>query len=252
MEYGRHGQSGIGIPIVDNSEKSRLAYWRRYSEPVPTELLKITGWITSSPGRMVVSRIDGKEVSVRAGDDPPNVLFRLPADAAGRRRWEDYLHFLRLHQSRLSMVKSLVDRETGRKTKLETEVGELWDELFASDQLARFAIKRAREARSAKAFPEALREIAQARSAVHRCRSTASSYRMAMRRLGLAEGSIGHYQERLGEVVYPGLWAEINAFLDMQCLNTASLASDEFRRHTRSGRPQPRDPLEEVLGLGDI
>jgi hypothetical protein len=251
MDKG-HGYGGtIGIPIFDNSEKSRLAYWRQYSEPIPAELLKITGWLTNTPSRMVVSRIDGKDVSVRAGDDPPNVLFRLPADAAGKRDWEKYLHFLRLHQSRSSVVQKLVERETRRKVSLDEEVGNLWDALFEADETARFALKRAREASLGSDGEEVRSEIARARRAVARCRSIASSYRVSVRRLRLAEGAIEHDQENLGQVVYPGLWAEINAFLDMQCLNTASLASDEFRRHTRRDRERQPEPLEEVLGLGE-
>jgi hypothetical protein len=254
MERHGGGFGGVAVPIFDNSEKARLAYWRQYSTPIPTALLRITGWIDESPQRRVVTEIDGEIVEVPAAANPPNVLFRLPADAPSRQRWEEYLSFLRMHQSRNASVAQLLRQQETIRDELLGEVRSIWDELFERTELARDAARRALAALAVEVpthVGAARPRTQETRSLVHQCRRLATDYRSASRRLDIAERSVRHEREQLEHTIYPGIFSEINAFLDVQCLSTASLASDEFRRRTRQERPAPADGPLEVLSLGE-
>jgi hypothetical protein len=241
---------GPGVFLTDNSEKLRLGYWQKFSTPIPADLLRITGWLSQSPDRVVVSQVGGKPVAMRAADAPPNVLFRLPDDPKSRAQWDSYLHFLRLHQSRVKLVEASVARAKTRLDAAATRQQQAWDAVFEADQLARFALDRARAPRKAKDQKDRDGWIAQARIHIDDVRTAASTYRMELGRLHNAERAHAYYVEKLQPQILPGIWAEINAFLDMQCLTTASLASDEFRKRPR-GSPRSPGPasVQEALGI---
>jgi hypothetical protein len=241
-----YGRAGAGIFLTDNSEKTRLGYWQKFSTPIPAELLRTTGWLSQSPDRMVVSNVDGKAVAMRAADAPPNVLFRLPDDPKSRALWDSYLHFLRLQQSSRKLVEGSVARAKMHLDAAAAKQQAAWDLVYEADQLARFALKSARKTSDRK---ERAAWIAQARIHIDEARATASVYRMEAGRLRNAERAHAYYSEKLLPRIYPGIWAEINAFLDMQCLTTASLASDEFRKRTPRTRGPGPASVQEALGI---
>ena len=60
--------STLVVPIGDNGEKTRLSFWQKHAEPIPSDLLQITGWLESTPERWVAAVENGRAQPARAGD----------------------------------------------------------------------------------------------------------------------------------------------------------------------------------------
>ena len=73
---------------------------------------------------------------------------------------------------------------------------------------------------------ELVRGLADARVNLEACR-------VAERRRDRLELRLKGFRDHLVPRVYPGLWARINAFLDLQALSVANVAGEEFRKAPR-------------------
>jgi len=227
---GPRGQGGVIFPIADNSESTRLAYWRQHSQPIPTALLQITGWIDEDPERDVLVQVGHQVVAAKAKSKPTSVLFRLPEDPRGRAEWTYILTWLRREQSRRLMVKKHLDRAELAAKEARALQQHRWDNLYEIVELARDAARRARLA-----MPGALPEL---RSLVEQARAEASRWRIASRHSQDSDLLVRSWTRKSVAPVYPGISAQINAFLDVQALRVATVSSGEFMR--RPGRPSAR------------
>lgn len=246
MERRSYGSSFL-LPFGDNGEKTRLDFWRRHAEPIPVELLRITGWIDEQPSREVVFQSGARVGVARAQDKPPNVLFRVPSDGEGRREWERILFVLRLEQSRRRSVDLHLQNARRGVTAARAAEGQAWDRLFETSEMGKDAARRAlAEAPGSRAAANAAQELA---SAVEQARGEASRWRIARRHTEDATRIATYWESHSSPSIYPGLFAAINAFLDMQALSVASLASDEFKKRPPRGvlRTPPLEDRTELV-----
>ncbi|MCI4345867.1 MAG: hypothetical protein L3K07_03845 [Thermoplasmata archaeon] len=242
MSWNGRQQSGVVFPIADNSESTRLAFWRQHSQPIPTPLLQITGWIDEDPDREVYVQVGREVVKGTAKSKPANVLFRLPDDPRGRSEFTYVLTWLRREQARRSMVKKHLDRAELAAQEARAMLQGRWDELYAIDTLARDAGRRARLS-----LPGALAEL---RTFVEQARAEASRWRIARRHSQDADLQVRSWTRKSVAPVYPGINATINAFLDVQALRVATVSSGEFMR--RPNRPSTRSTPSPPANLEEL
>ena len=248
------------VPILDTGEQTRLDYWRMHSEALPRELLEITGWLSRDPERTVTAEVDGRIERVRAAE-ASNALFRVPDVGPARELWHLYLTYLRREQANRRLLELRVARATREETEAAIAAGEAEKGL----ERARRDLEKARarlsqvtenarltvtalleRARAPGAAKPTRREVSRAANLVrlsnetHEVDVTAESVRrlesqqrVVVQRLERVRAHVRWLTERSSAKVYIGLWGEINAFLDLQSLSVASVASEEFRRHPR-------------------
>lgn len=238
----RRGSSSFLLPITDNGEKSRLDFWRQHAEAIPADLLRITGWLDQAPDRTVFVQ-DGTRVErATARERPPNVLFRVPPrGSAEHRRWQDILFYLRIEKAkRESVTAHLRQAEAALKAARATQET-LWAELYEVDETSRDAGRRAREDVTPAARTRALQEL---RSGTEAARAAASRFRIARKHTLQAQRNLDYWRRNTEPTVYPGLFASVNSFLDMQALGVANIASDEFKKRPHRGPSASGAPEE--------
>ncbi|HEV2166433.1 MAG TPA: hypothetical protein VGS23_05595, partial [Thermoplasmata archaeon] len=76
--------------------------------------------------------------------------------------------------------------------------------------------------------------LAELKLGIVSARENRSAFRIAKRHKDTARLRLVGLQDHLAPQVYPGLWARVNAFLDLQALSVANVASEEFRKVPRS------------------
>lgn len=248
------------VPFIDTGEQTRLEYWKEHSAALPRELLEITGWLSQEPERTISSEVDGRIERVRAAD-ATNALFRVPDAGPARELWHLYLTYLRREQAN----RRLLDLRLVRATRAQTDAQAAVEEARAGLERARRDLERARSrvseatekarltvttllerARTPGADKPTRAEVTKAAHLVQLSHEThdvevaseavrhlESQMRVLDQRLQRACGRVRWQADRGAAKVYIGLWGEINAFLDLQALSVASVASEEFRRHPR-------------------
>ncbi len=222
------------VSLVDSGERKRLSFWRQHAMVLPAELLEITGWLGFDPEREVLTGTAKGIRGVPAGSKPANVLFLVPPEGTrAYRNWEWCLGYLRLEQSRRRLVRQRVLEAESELEGVEVELREIRDRHEGLDaQLRAIAERYSREpkagAPSTRAIPPA--ELVEG---VVEARANLAAYRVARRRRANAQLRAQGLRDHLAPRVYPGLWARINAFLDLQALSVASVAGEEFRKVPR-------------------
>jgi exonuclease VII small subunit len=254
------------VPLIDTGEQTRLDYWKEHSEALPRELLEITGWLSREPERTITSEVGGRIERVRAAD-ANNALFRVPDAGPARELWHVYLTYLRREQANRRLLELRLDRAT----RAETEAEAAADEARKNLERARRDLEKARtrvseatekarltvttlleQARAPGAVKPTRGEVAKAAHLVRLSHEThdvevaseaarrlESQMRVLDQRLERAHGRVRWLTDRGEAKVYIGLWGEINAFLDLQALSVANVASEEFRRHPRQNVSTP-------------
>jgi hypothetical protein len=249
-EGGVVGHSPFPIPPADQGEKQRLAFWQKQVEAIPLELLEITGW--SSTDRIVnAPGDDGRVDVVPLSKRPRAVLFRVPHEGPARQQWELILRVLRREQSRRRLVAHEKRAEEEEQTRAREALRPIADEAAAVIDQAWAQGQHALELVHAGALDAERRRELEAcaralRVGVDRALALRADYRATRRRLERIERTIQHFTDRETHTVYPGLYADINAFLDLQCLDVANVASDELRRKAPSPTRAERAQLLEA------
>jgi len=232
----RDEASGWSPPasLIDSGERKRLAFWRQHAMALQSDLLEITGWLGFDPEREVLTRTPRGARVVPAESRPANVLFLVPPEGTrAYQNWEWCLGYLRLEQSRRWLVRQQVIEAEAELESAEAELREVRDRHERLDARLRIIAERCR--REVKYGPaplssgsrlELVQGLADARVNLEACRvAERRRDRLELRRKGL--------RDHLVPRVYPGLWARINAFLDLQALSVASVAGEEFRKVPR-------------------
>ena len=234
MDRGYVPGSSRPMPVVDNGERERLSFWRRHAVAIQSDLLEITGWLNRAPERDVLTDSGGAVQVVKAGTGPANVLFRIPREGTrAYQNWDWCLGYLRIEQSRRRLVLQQVEETERALHSAEGELQEIGDRHQQLDTRLRALAKRAQRAVERGSRPSRHGPYAQLREGIVEARANDVVSRAAERhrdtiRLRL-EGLRDHHVPR----VYPGLWARVNAFLDLQALSVANVASEEFRKVPR-------------------
>ncbi|MGH9030411.1 MAG: hypothetical protein ACRDV4_12455, partial [Acidimicrobiales bacterium] len=223
------------VPLIDSGERERLSFWRQHAVAIPSELLEITGWLTRAVDREALTEEEGDVQPVAPGSRPSNVLFLVPQEGTRAfQSWEWCLCYLRMEQSRRRLVQRQVERA---KASLEAADAELANLRTRHKDLDSGLRPLADEAhRSVQQGDElaAARLTIRLRSGLAEVRANLASYRGVERRCETARLRLEGLRDHLVPQVYPGLWARVNAFLDLQALSVANIASEEFRKVPRS------------------
>jgi hypothetical protein len=225
-----YGNPNRPPPLLDSGEQTRVDYWKDRTEVLPRELLEITGWpgragegeTNPGPEREVAADQEGQRVAVRA-TEARNAVFRIPLEGPVRERWQEYLGYLRKEQQNRWLKE------------------ELLAEAVAEEKAAREELTRCHEAvTKAEAELAASRTAGGAPSSQGEVERRTSELRRRVSDRGLAQGrwervaaEVRWRQSRAATPRYVGLHGEINAFLDLQALSVARLASEELRRRPR-------------------
>ena len=223
------------IPYIDNGERQRLSFWRDNSTPIPSDLLEISGWLGEDPSRWVVTRGLGGDRSVAAGTGPANVVFIIDRkDAQALWSWKDCLFRLRLEQGRRRKVKEQVGEAEAALRKADAELDRLREEHAALRERLLVVEPRARRelARGHPAAPGGPRT--QLRDGVDEARRQRETFHVAERHRDTIQLRLDGLRDHETHRVYPGYWAVINSFLDLQALLTARVASEELKRAPRA------------------
>ena len=221
-------------PPVDGGEKERLSFWRHHAVAIQSDLLEITGWLGFDPERAVLTRTGGDVQAVTTGSKPSNVLFLVPPEGTrAYQNWEWCLGYLRLEQSRRWLVRQHVAEAKAELKSAEEELegvrqrhGDLDARLREAEPRARAEVEGGRQPSPAGPYARLVEGVAEARENL-------AAYRAAERRRDRLRLRLAGLLDHLAPRVYPGLWARINAFLDLQALSVASVAGEEFRKVPR-------------------
>ncbi len=222
------------IPVIDNGERERLSFWRRHAVAIQSDLLEITGWLNRAPERDVLTDSGGAVQVVKAGASPANVLFRIPREGTrAYQNWDWCLGYLRMEQSRRRLVQQQIE-----ETQLALSRAE--DELLASchrhqhlDTHLRALAEKAHRAVERGSRPSRHGPYARLQEGLVEARANDAVSRVQERHRDTVRLRLEGLRDHLVPRVYPGLWARVNAFLDLQALSVANVASEEFRKIPR-------------------
>ncbi|MGB7124147.1 MAG: hypothetical protein WBE40_04740 [Thermoplasmata archaeon] len=218
--------------VLDTGERWRLAFWEKHCHAIQSDLLEITGWMGRSPDREVLTEAGGKVRFVRAGTAPANVLFRVPREGTrAYQNWEWCLGYLRMEQSRRWLVRQQVEEAERALQDSEEELKELRARHRKLDSRLRSLAVRARADARSGSGQQPNGPLAQLQAGMAEARENLAVYRVAERHRDTIRLRLEGHRDHLVPRVYPGLWARVNAFLDLQALSVANVASEEFRRH---------------------
>jgi hypothetical protein len=221
-------------PLVDLGEKERLSFWRHHAVAIQSDLLGITGWLGFDPARAVLTATTRGVRAVRADSRPPNVLFLVPPE--GTRTyldWEWCLRYLRLEQSRRWLVRQQVLEAEAKLESAEAELRAIRDRHARLDARLREiagSVRRERAGDPARMPAGSPTELVQG---LAEARENLTAFRAAQRRKETIQLRLEGLRDHLVPRVYPGLWARVNAFLDLQALAVANVAGEEFRKSPR-------------------
>ncbi len=223
------------IPLIDSGERERLSFWRQHAVAIPTELLEITGWLAQAIERGALTDAGGDVHQVVAGLRPSNVLFLVPQEGSrAYQNWEWCLNYLRIEQGRRRLLQQQVKRAEAAVNAAEAELEGLRSRHHELDTRLRRLADEARESVQRECGSEETPKLVQLRFGLAEARGNQDASRAAERRRETARLRLEGLRDHLEPHVYPGLWAKVNAFLDLQALSVANVASEEFRKVPRS------------------
>jgi hypothetical protein len=249
--------------LSDSGEQTRVDYWKDRTEVLPRELLEITGWLgrrdegasPADPEREVTSEEGGRRVAAKASQ-APNAVFRIPPAGPLRERWAGYLEYLRKEQQNRWLKEDLLAEALAEEGAATAEVDRRKAELAATEPgLSAPNARVAPEGDPASRCPGAVPDRAgivgspgfeDARKDYRKpaeTRHLTEELWLAQQRLERVQAEVRWRRTRNAKPHYVGLHGEINAFLDLQALSVASLASEELRRRPP---PTPRPLLTEL------
>ena len=223
------------VPLIDSGERERLSFWRQHAVAIPSELLEITGWLAHAAEHEALTEAEGEVRLIAPGTRPPNVLFLVPRDG-GRayQNWEWCLNYLRMEQSRRRLVQQQVERAKESVRTADEELEGLRSQHEALDTRLRSLAEEARDCERRGDVLHRATLLAELKLGIVSARENRSAFRIAERHKDTARLRLEGLQDHLAPQVYPGLWARVNAFLDLQALSVANVASEEFRKVPRS------------------
>jgi hypothetical protein len=223
------------VPLIDSGERERLSFWRQHAAAIPAELLEITGWLTQATERGALTDADGNIHRVVAGSRPSNVLFLVPQEGSrAYRNWEWCLNYLRIEQGRRRLLQQQVERAEASVKAADAELEELRSRHQELDTRLRRLADEPREPIRREDKCEQNPKLDELRFGLAEARGNQTACRVAERRRETARLRLEGLRDHLAPQVYPGLWARVNAFLDLQALSVANVASEEFRKTPRS------------------
>lgn len=223
------------VPLIASGERERLSFWRQHAVAIPSELLEITGWLAHAAEHGTLTNTGGEVRRVAPGMRPPNVLFLVPRDG-GRtyQNWEWCLNYLRMEQSRRRLVQQQIEQATERVRAADAELERIRSQHEALDTRLRSLAEGARDCERRGDVLRRATLLAELKIGIAGAREDRSAFRIAERHKDTARLRLEGLQDHLAPQVYPGLWARVNAFLDLQALSVANVASEEFRKVPRS------------------
>jgi hypothetical protein len=232
----RDDVSGLSssLPLIDTGERQRLSFWRHHAVAIQSDLLEITGWLGFDPTREVLTRTRAGVQAVPAGSRPPNVLFLVPPEGTRTyQNWEWCLGYLRLEQSRRWLVRQHAVEAEAELKAAEEEVEQI--RLRHEGLTARLRETSKQVGGDAQgAFPPStVGPRARIAEGLTEARENLDAFRAAERHRATLQLRLAGLRDHLVPRVYPGLWARVNAFLDLQALSVASVAGQEFRKVPR-------------------
>lgn len=215
-----YGEGARYVPLEDNPERQRFSFWRPHATPIPSELLEITGWLAETPKREVYTvAADGRVSPALAGARPANVLFIVPRTGSREHgEWAWALRYLRTEQSIRRLAKERAEAARVRLAAAERTLDELAEEF--------------RQFRSALDQQEVL-SVPKMRAALAEARLRRDRFDDAVRSRDIAAQQLMGQLDHERTPVLPFAWGRVNAFLDLQALSAASMASEEFRKTPR-------------------
>ncbi|MHB8430192.1 MAG: hypothetical protein ACYDDZ_06630 [Acidimicrobiales bacterium] len=222
------------MPLIDTGERERLSFWRRHAVAIQSDLLEITGWLNHATERDLLTRTEAGDVSVPPGSRPSNVLFLVPREGTrAYQNWEWCLGYLRTEQNRRRLVQQHVNEAQKRLEAADVKTDNLRLEFLAVRTRLEDLADRSRKGVARGSHPSPNGPLTHLRSGMGEARATLSAFRAAERHRETIRLQLDGLNDHLVPRVYPGLWARVNAFLDLQALSVASVASGEFRKVPR-------------------
>ena len=222
------------LPLLDSGERERLSFWRNHAVAIQSELLEITGWLSQAGDRRVLTDATGHVQAVPASSGPANVLFLVPREGTRTyQNWEWCLGYLRLEQSRRRLVRQQVEEAETAVKAAEAELERIRHRQEELDARLRETEPRARGEVVGGQPPSPTGPYAQLVEGVAEARENLAAFRSAGRRRDRLRLRLEGLRDHLVPRVYLGLWARVNAFLDLQALSVANVASEEFRKVPR-------------------
>ncbi len=222
------------LPLLDSGERERLSFWRNHAIAIQSDLLEITGWLSQAGDRDVLTDAKDHVRAVPASSGPANVLFLAPREGTGAyQNWEWCLGYLRMEQSRRRLVRQMVKEAEAAVKAAEAELELIRSRHEELDARLRETEPKARGEVVGGSTPSPTGPYARLVEGLAEARENLAEYRSAERRRDRLRLRLEGLRDHLVPRVYPGLWARVNAFLDLQALSVANLASEEFRKVPR-------------------
>ena len=230
-DWTGHGEGGP-FAVLESPEKHRFAFWKDHATPLPRELLELTRWLSSDPGRVVPEQGTDGAVRLTAASAASNVLFLKPERGPAAALWERVLVLLRTIKANQERIDYMAAEARQRLSEVDDRLREVAARVEESRPQWKEMYRRARAGRKAGHKPSRTGPAAQLRAELEKLRETQRRFEtleqervVAARRVKFLEG------EKASSLrPRPGLWGQINAFLDLQVLSAASVASEEFRK----------------------
>lgn len=243
MMRSPYGNPNRPPPLLDSGEQTRVDYWKDRTEVLPRELLEITGWLGRAdegrgerdPEREVTAEQEGQRMAVRARE-ARNAVFRVPLEGPVRERWQQYLAYLRMEQQNRWLKEELLAEAVAEEKAAQAELARC-DKALKENEAGWAAAKTAQGAAI---------ESGEVERKASEVRRLDSERRLAKDRWERLQVEARWRRSRAATPRYVGLHGEINAFLDLQALSVARVASEELRRRPL---PAPRPILIESESL---
>ena len=223
------------VPVIDNGERDRLSFWRQHAVAIPAELLEITGWLALAAEREALTQKEGGVHRVTAGSRPSNVLFLVPREGTrAYQNWEWCLNYLRMEQGRRRLVQQQVGEAEAALKSADAELEDLRTRHQELDSRLRILADEARPIIQRGDGASSNGPLVPLQLGMAEARENLTAFRVAERHRETIRLRLEGFRDHLVPRVYPGLWGRVNAFLDLQALSVANVASEEFRKVPRS------------------
>ena len=247
--------------ITLSPEGERYGFWQPHATPIQASLLRLTGWLDEDPERevLVVDNAEGRSFrATAAGTVSPSqrVLFRIEKPGTRERAdFETYFVIVRKLQSAERLKHQMYAKAQAKLAEVDARIVALRkekDRIADAETASRAELmaKARRLARAAKAGIARGSKPSPNGPYTKLLKLREEAIKDRERRLAVARGIAGRfealryerspfeqelrlYDPKKPPQIYVGLFAQINAFLDVQALSAASIAIEEFRKTPR-------------------